>query len=270
MNQALVESFTARRETAGVFLDFDGTLSHIVHRPGDARPVEGTREVLADLVRSYGLVAVVSGRSAHDLLEWLGPQIEIWGVHGAERTVDGTVVLSDRAKPFEDLMRAVHDEAAEMMAATGIEGIFLEDKRVMLGLHFRAAEDVPRAEQELEVIAASLAEKHGLRRAGGRLAYELRPPEEFTKAAVVLDRSRELGLNAGAFVGDDRVDLPGFDALDLLAGEGDFVSLRVAVDSEEGPPELMARADVVVDGPPEAVKFLRGLIPKPNYCERER
>lgn len=148
MDEALFREFTARRETAGVFLDFDGTLSHIVHLPGDARPVEGAPEVLADLARFYGLVAVVSGRSAHDLLEWLGSNIEIWGVHGAERTVDGTVVLSDRAEPFQDLMQRVKEEAAELMAATGIKGIYLEDKGVMAGLHFRAAEDVRRAEKE--------------------------------------------------------------------------------------------------------------------------
>lgn len=258
MNDALLRRFTARRETAGIFLDFDGTLSHIVHHPGDARPVEGAPEVLADLARIYGLVAVVSGRSAHDLLEWLGPDIEIWGVHGAERTVDGTVVLSDRAEPFEDLMRRVKEEAAVLMAATGIEGIFLEDKGVMAGLHFRAAEDVRRAERELDAIAAALAAKHGLLRAGGRLAFELRPPQDFSKAAVVLDRSRELGLSAGAFVGDDRIDLPGFDALDLLAEEGDFVSVKVAVDSDEAPPELLERADIVVDSPSAAVQLLQG------------
>lgn len=261
MNRSLLEEFTARRETAGIFLDFDGTLSHIVHRPGDARPIEGAREVLADLARSYGLVAVVSGRSAHDLLGWLGPAIEIWGVHGAERTVDGTVVLSERARPFEELMERVKEEAAALMAATGIEGILLEDKGVMLGLHFRAAEDVRRAEHDLDAIAEDLAAKHGLRRAGGRLAFELRLPEEFSKAAVVLDRSRELGLSAGAFLGDDRIDLPGYDALDVLASEGDFLALKVAVDSDEAPPELLQRADLIVDGPQAAVDLLRGLVP---------
>lgn len=63
-------------------------------------------------------------------------------------------------------------------------------------------------------------------------------------------------------MGDDRIDLPGFDALDLLASEGDFVSLKVAVDSDEAPPELLERADIVVDGPSAAVAFLRRLLPQ--------
>lgn len=256
-----VESFTRDRSRAGLFLDFDGTLAEIVHRPSDARPIEGAREILAELADHFGLVAIVSGRSAHELLDWLGPQIEIWGVHGAERTIDGSVVLSDSAQPFEELMRTVRDEAVERVEALGDPGVIVEDKAVMIGLHFRAATDVERSRQELDRIAEELAEAHGLIRAGGRLAYELRPPREFSKAAVVLDRTRELGLGSAAFMGDDRVDLPGFDALDILNEEDSVTTLRIAVDSAEAPPELIERADVVVSGPPAAVDFLRSLLP---------
>ena len=68
---------------SGIFLDFDGTLAEIVPLPGDARPLEGAVEVLQKLGRLYGVVAIVSGRSALELLDWLGPDIEIWGVHGS-------------------------------------------------------------------------------------------------------------------------------------------------------------------------------------------
>lgn len=256
-----VEALIEDRSRAGLFLDFDGTLSEIVHRPADARPVKDAAETLAALASHFGLVAIVSGRSAHQLVSWLGTGIEIWGVHGAERTVDGSVVLSDAARPFEELMRVVHAEAVERVAALGDPGVVVEDKSVMIGLHFRAAEDVDRARDELDRIAEELARRHGLHRAGGRLAFELRPPHEFSKAAVVLDRTRELGLAAAAFVGDDRVDLPGFDALDVLAGGDEVATLKVAVRSDEAPSELLERADVVVDGPAEAVRFLRSLLP---------
>ena len=240
-------------------MDFDGTLSDIVHVPSDARPTEGAREVLTDLAVRFGLVVIVSGRSAHQLLEWLGPTIEIWGVHGAERTAGGSVALTETAAPFAELMATVRDEARRKLDELALEGVILEDKGVMLGLHFRAAVEQERAKAELDQLAEELAGRHGLRRAGGRLAFELRPPVEFSKAAVVLERSREAGLTAAAFVGDDRVDLPGFDALDILAEEG-LETLRVAVSSDEAPPELIERADIVVDGPRGAVEFLRGLI----------
>lgn len=254
----LLARFKDRDSEAGLFLDFDGTLSEIVHVPSAARPVEGVVDLLPALADRMRLVAVVSGRSAHELLEWLGEDIEIWGVHGAERTRDGAVVLSDEAAHFQELMARVIREARGRVEELRIPGLVVEDKGVMVGLHFRAAEDPEAAAAALDEVAGDLARRHGLRRAGGRLAYELRPPHDFTKAAVVLRRAREESLTAAAFVGDDRVDLPAFDALDVLAEEG-VTTMRVAVDSDEVPPELIQRADVVVDGPPGVVSFLRHL-----------
>lgn len=251
--------FYERPDSAGIFLDFDGTLSQIVQVPADARPWPGVRDVLEQLAERAALVAIISGRSAHQLLEWLGTGVEIWGVHGAEVVRDGKVVLSERAMPHQSLMRTVLDEAVQRVAAVPIDGIVIEDKGVMIGLHFRAAADVERARTELDEIASDLVAKFGLRRAGGRLAFELRPPVDFTKEGVLLERAREAGLEAAMFMGDDRVDLPAFDALDALAEEG-VVTLRAAVWSDEAPPELLERADVVVDGVDEAVQLLRRLV----------
>jgi trehalose 6-phosphate phosphatase len=255
----LVAPFRSAPETAGLFLDFDGTLSEIVHLPWEARPVEGVRGLLEAAAGRFALVAVVSGRSAHQLVEWLGPRVEIWGVHGAERILDGSVVLSARAETYADLMRVVKVEAEDAVERLQLPGVFVEDKGVMLGLHFRAATDGEAARAALDQLAERLAARHGLLRAGGRLAFELRPPEEFSKAAVVLERTRELDLKAAAFVGDDRVDLPGFDALDVLAGEG-VSTLRVAVSSDEVPAELLQRADLVLPGPSSVREWLASLL----------
>jgi len=258
MSGEAIRKFKRDPGSAGLFLDFDGTLSEIVAVPSEARPAPGVLEVLDELSARYRLVAIVSGRSAHELLEWL-PRIEVWGVHGAQRTLDGEVVMSGRAAPFSDLMNHVREDAEAAVRAAGIEGVIVEDKGVMVGLHFRAASDRVRAERELDRIAAELAERHGLWRAAGKLAYELRPPAVFSKAAVVLDRAREEDLEAVAFFGDDVVDLPGFDALDILEKEG-ARTLRVAVDSSEAPRSLIERADVVVPGPAGAVSLLRELL----------
>ena len=259
MSSALIESFKVDAASAGLFLDFDGTLSEIVTIPSEARPAPGALEILGELSAVYRLVAIVSGRSADELVRWL-PRIEVWGVHGAQRTLDGEVVMSERALAFSDLMERVRGEAETAVHETGIDGAIVEDKGVMIGLHYRAASDRDRAARELDRIAAALARKHGLWRAGGKLAYELRPPAEFTKAAVVLERAREEQLSAVAFFGDDVVDLPGFDALDVLEEEG-MRALRVAVDSSEAPPALLERADLVVPGPQGAVALLHELKP---------
>ena len=258
MNDALTE-FRERADGAGIFCDFDGTLSEIVHVPSAARPVDGAREILAALACKYRLVSVVSGRSAHQLVEWLGPDVEIWGVHGAQRALGGQVELMEPAAGFAPLMKEVLAEATARVDALQIPGLVIEDKTVMVGLHFRAAPDVELARNLLDGIAADLAARYDLVRAGGRLAFELRPPLQLSKEDVVLRRAREAELAAAMFLGDDRVDLPGFDALDQLASAG-LATFRVAVASDEAPPELIARADHVVAGPPAAVGFLRELL----------
>ena len=259
MTEDLLKPFIERPENAGLYLDFDGTLSEIVHVPSEARPVSGTRRLLESLAARFALVSVVSGRSAHQLLEWLGEGIEIWGVHGTERVVDGRVEITDAATPFVERMATVRAEAERRIGELGLPGVFVEDKGVMLALHFRAAPDVETARRALDDLAGSLAAEHGLKRAGGRLAFELRPPLDVTKANIVLTRTREEKLSAVMFVGDDRVDIPAFEALDELAGEG-VTTVRVAVDSSEAPPELLKRADIVVTGPPGAIALLSRLI----------
>jgi trehalose 6-phosphate phosphatase len=256
--------FLNHPETAGIFLDFDGTLSEIVHVPSEARPMEGTSELLGRLAARLRLVSIVSGRSAHQLLDWLGSGVEIWGVHGAERTRAGRVELSERAAPYADLMQRVKRDARRRLEELGLGGVLLEDKGVMIGLHFRAATDRERARKALDEVAEELAKGYGLRRAGGRLAFELRPPIELSKAQIVLHRAREAALKSVAFVGDDRIDLPGFEALDKLEREG-MSTLRVAVDSAEAPPELIDRADIVVEGPRGVLEFLNRLA---NGAER--
>ncbi len=258
MSDDPLKPFLEAPETAGLFLDFDGTLSEIAHMPTDARPIEGARELLDALAQRFKAVAIVSGRSARELVQWLGPDVEIWGTHGAERAVGGEVQIAEHLQPHVELMARVKDEADAAMRSLGDSGIYLEDKTVMLGLHFRAADDVEAARTSLRALAEELAERHGLTIGGGRLAYELRPPVELSKAAVVLERARELDLRAAAFAGDDRVDLPGFDALDALAEEG-VATLRIAVSSDEAPPALLERGDVIVEGPLGVVRFLQRL-----------
>lgn len=258
MEEELLAPFLASPQTAGIFTDFDGTLSHIVERPGDARPMPGAPDVLARLARRFSVVSVVSGRGASELLEWLGGEVEIWGVHGAETVNGGRVVLSERAEPYRELMAQVREEARSRVEDLGIDGVLVEDKTVMIGLHFRAANDVDRARAELDAVADDLVAKFGLQRAGGRMAFELRPPESFTKEDVVLARAQEAGLSAVLFAGDDKVDIPAFEALDLLASRG-VATLRVAVSSQEAPPELIERADLVVDGPEGTIEFFEAL-----------
>ena len=61
-------------------------------------------------------------------------------------------------------------------------------------------------------------------------------------------------------IGDDVGDLAAFAAAERLVERG-VRTTKVAVRSEEAPPELLSRADLVVDGPPGVLDLLRSLLP---------
>jgi trehalose-6-phosphatase len=61
VNERGLEPFRRSPGTAGLFLDFDGTLSEIVPVASSARPVEGVPELLRKLAGRFALVAVVLG-----------------------------------------------------------------------------------------------------------------------------------------------------------------------------------------------------------------
>jgi trehalose 6-phosphate phosphatase len=82
------------------------------------------------------------------------------------------------------------------------------------------------------------------------------PPVHVDKGSVV-ELAAE-GLEAACFLGDDVGDLPAFAALERLAERG-MHTVKVAVATAEAPPAVLARADVVVDGPEGALEVLRSL-----------
>jgi trehalose 6-phosphate phosphatase len=250
----LLERFLDHASRSGIFLDYDGTLSDIVRHADRAGPFPGVDELLKHLSARFGLVAIVSGRAVPQLVDWLGEDVEIWGVHGAQRAVPGGTEWSHALAPHLPMMNDVLREAERAVAELE-DGSVVEDKGAIVGLHYRPARDPVTARAALDRIADDLVARFGLIRSDGRMVIELRPPVDLTKAAVVLDRARELDLQGVLFAGDDLVDLPAFDAVEEMKLSG-AIGVKVAVDSAEAPPELIERADYVVAGPGGLLEFL--------------
>jgi trehalose 6-phosphate phosphatase len=236
---------------AGVFTDFDGTLSPIVVDAADARPLPGVPDALGDLSARYGRVGVISGRPAAFLLQHLGGRgLAMSGLYGLERVrADGTIEVPEDVEPW----RAAVADAADRAEAAGWPKQVVERKGLSVTLHYRAQ---PDREADARTWAEAEAARSGLELLPARMSYELRPPVEADKGTALADLAS--GLDAACFIGDDLGDLPAFDTLDRLAERGLSVA-RIAVRSEEAPPELLARADLVVDGPPGALALLRAL-----------
>lgn len=231
-------------------MDFDGTLSPIVEDPDEARPLTGATDALKDLVRRYQVVGVLSGRPLTFLAPLMPEGIVVAGLYGLEALgADGM----HRDHPNAGAWREAVEDVARCSAGLGPAGMLVESKGLSLTLHYRSH---PELEDEVRKWAISQAARSGLVVRSARMSVELHPPIDSDKGTALESLAHE--LEAVCYVGDDVGDLPAFDALDRLAGRG-VHTLRVAVSSDESPQDLLDRADLVVDGPPGVLSFLRDL-----------
>jgi len=248
--------FVRRPDDAALFMDFDGTLAEIVPDPSQAHPVEGARELLVQLARRLFLVAVVSGRPVSFLVDVLGhpPGVHLAGLYGMEE-----VTATGEVRQDPDAARWAPAVAAATRAAlAGVpQGAAVEHKGLSVTLHWRQA---PSAERWARDTAAAQADATGLALQEGRMSIELRPPIRADKGAVVSRLAR--GRGVVGFVGDDLGDLPAFEALAHLRDAGVEVA-RVAVVDAESAAEVVAAADLVVEGPQAAVALLWALAGTP-------
>jgi trehalose 6-phosphate phosphatase len=230
-----LSQLSADPRAAALFLDVDGVLAPIVDDPAEARVPGAVRAELRRLDGRYGLVACVTGRPSAEAQRIVGvPGLRYVGEHGLE--------LDPEAARFAEEIHRVVDESGWPE---------VERKPYSAALHYRTASDPDAARRRLEAVAAT-ARARGLEARFGRRVLELLPPVQATKGTAVRHLLAESGLGRALYAGDDTTDLDAFAALDGLE-----LAVRVAVASPESPPELSARADVVVDSPAELARLMR-------------
>jgi trehalose 6-phosphate phosphatase len=222
---------------AAILLDVDGVLAPIVPRPEAARVPAATQAELRRLWSRYALVACISGRTGDDACRVVGvPELVYVGNHGLE--------LADGADEWARRL-------AELLSA--VSWAQTEDKGLSAALHFRDAADDATARAQLDVIA-DRARAAGFVARYGRKVLEIVPPLEADKGAAVRRLLGERDLHRALYAGDDTTDLDAFRALDGLE-----IGLRVAVASDESPPQLREDADIVIATTDDVLAFLRRL-----------
>jgi trehalose 6-phosphate phosphatase len=221
---------------AAILLDVDGTLAPIVTAPEQASVPAETKAELERLAARYALVACISGRIGEDAKRLVGVEgVTYVGLHGLE--------LDPEAERYRD---PIHSFAETV-------GWPIEDKGLAVSFHYRGVDDEEAARAQLER-TADQARKAGFRARFGRKVLEILPPIDANKGTAVRHLLERAGLKRALYAGDDRTDLDAFRALNELE-----LGVRVAVASDEGPPELREAADLVVDGLAELLRVLRGL-----------
>jgi trehalose 6-phosphate phosphatase len=248
---------------AAILLDIDGTLSPIVENAADAHVPETTRQLLITVARRYGLVACVSGRRASEARAMVSiGTISYLGSHGVELLRAGwTEAKLDPG--VEDWVRRIREfgreaDTSELRRAR----VRLEDKGPIVAFHWRGAADEEAARAAIDAVAAR-AEAAGLRTHWGRKVLEVRPPIKMDKGEGIRHLLGDAGveIDSALYVGDDTTDLDAFRALNELVAESRLArAIRVGVGSEEGPSEIRAEADLMVDGPAGVQELLAALI----------
>jgi trehalose 6-phosphate phosphatase len=232
--------------------DIDGTLAPIVDHASDAHVSESTRQLLIAVARRYGLVACVTGRRASEARAMVSiGSINYVGSHGVELLRAGwTEAVLDAG--VADWIRRIHDFGRESDTADARKRrVRLEDKGPIVAFHWRGAPDEDAAKAAVDAIAER-AQAAGLRTHWGRKVLEVRPPVKIDKGSGIIRLLNEVGpeIDTALYVGDDTTDIDAFRALGTLVEEGRLErALRVGVQSDEGPSEILDEADFVVDGP---------------------
>lgn len=178
-----------------VAFDYDGTLAPITTNPARAPMRQRTRRLLAELCRLYPC-AVISGRARDDVaqkLSGIGSSLVVAGNHGAELPGLGPFADAHVAQWREYLTEALR----------GAPGVILEDKRLSLSVHYRAAPDKAAARRAVLHAASAL---ESVRVVGGKQVVNLIPKGAHHKGFALDELRRAASCDAALYVGDDETD----------------------------------------------------------------
>jgi trehalose 6-phosphate synthase/phosphatase len=203
-----------------LFLDYDGTLTPLCDHPAEAELAPQMRaSLLACSSRSDTEVAIVSGRSLHDVRAMVGDDdLTYAGNHGLE--IEGPGIESFR---HEDLVHFKEraEGLAKALRRVEQQGAWTEHKGPTLTFHVRQVPEIEREAllEEARKIITSL----GYHARTAHAALEARPPIGWDKGRAVLHLLRtRYGPSWSenvrvVYVGDDETDEDAFRFLSGLA-----------------------------------------------------
>ena len=198
-----------------LFLDIDGTLAEFADEPEAVRIDADIIKALAWLLRDLGgALALITGRaitSADRLFP--GLTLPMAGQHGCERRgADGAIHLHATVKATQSRLRKLLTGLAKRHP-----DLLLEDKGAALALHYRSTPHL--ASHVHQTLRRSLGANEGYALQPGKMLLEVRP-EGRDKGTAIDDFMAEdpFAGRLPVFVGDDRTDEHGFDAVERLGG----------------------------------------------------
>jgi trehalose 6-phosphate phosphatase len=236
----------AQTEHLLVALDFDGTISPIVDRAHDARPLPRSAVAFAGLAAlPRTTTALLSGRALASLRAVASPPVDtlLIGSHGAEAWLgprSAELILDEGQRRLLAEVRSVLEEIVEQAPGT-----LLEDKPAGVVLHTRLAED-DVAEDAVAAARAALQDRKGVFLKNGKRVLETSVVNASKGEGLTFLR-QITGATAVLFAGDDVTDE---DALGRL--EPGDVGVKVGLD--------FTQAEFRVEAPAHVAELLEALL----------
>ena len=259
---ACLDAYAAAPARGALFCDIDGTLSPIAPTPADAVVPEETRDILVQLASRLGLLAFVTGRALEDGRRMIDvPGAAYVGTHGLEvQTAGGALLTEPRAERYVEALADVAAQAARDLDCAAL-GIVLEDKRVVLAVHYRLAPDAAATRHAILRRVVEPARARGLAVGTGHFAFEIRPPLPFSKGTAVTRLLTDGDFLTAAMCGDDLTDVTAFQALRSWAEQdARRGACAVAAVTAETPRTVLDEADVRVRATPGVTEVLARIL----------
>jgi trehalose 6-phosphate phosphatase len=245
-----------RRERIGLVTDFDGTISAITPMPDAAQVNPASRALLLGLAGTLPLVAVITGRAVEDVRRRIGlPDLVYVGNHGMEHWEHEQHTVSPEALACRPALETVLDAVKPHLQP----GVVVQDKRITVSIHYRAAADPDAARAELAPVIEQAARAGGLRLFEGKQVFEIRPDLDVDKGTALAALARDYRLDGVVYLGDDVTDADGLRRARELRGGGTCWAVGIGVTSEDTPAAVRESADLFAAGIPGVEAFLRWL-----------
>ncbi len=248
-------------ERAGLFTDFDGTLSPLAPTPAGAKIDPSASLALSELAKRLEVVGIVTGRAADDARERVGiPDLLYVGNHGLEWTHNGEHVFHPAGLAAEQVLdsalSAIRDRLGKVAS---LDGVIFENKRLSGSVHYRLSDDPLTVGNALASIAAEVTNEYGLRLSGGKMVFELRPQAQVNKGTAIEDLIERYRLDSAVFFGDDITDVDGFMALHRVAERSSTAVCSIGVLTADTAQNVIEASDVLLDGVQGVVETLHRL-----------
>ncbi len=230
----------------GLFVDFDGTISHLAPTPDDAVISSVAADALRRLHGTLALVCIISGRGVSNLRAKVGVDGLVYvGNHGGERYEAGKLVAAPGMAEHEERIAGLMSALRRQVDSPGI---VWENKKYSAAVHFRAAENPLGVKSALAEAVSEVDEVDGLQMFWGKMILEIRAPNGVHKGDALRELVNEHRLDAAIFLGDDMTDLDAMKTLRDMRERDGLRGVSGVVVDESTPEELLDAADYTLDG----------------------